>query len=72
MNCSFDGLRKKLVKDFNAMTQTKLDMNQKTIMDNMRDSIVGLIGMYDPDQMGEDCNDLSDKLVVNFLYDNQE
>lgn len=58
MEASFDGARKNLVKDFNDMALTDLDAKQKTIMQNLRMSVVALLCMYDDKPY--DCNCLID------------
>lgn len=63
MKASFDGGRKNLANSFNAMARTKLDEEQKEEMENLRQSVVALLCMYD-DKSEEDCNCLIDSVPL--------
>jgi len=63
MNASFDGVRKRLVSDFNALAENpEMTSMQLKVLESMRLSVVGLICMYDP-ECSDDCNDLSNMKV---------
>lgn len=57
MRASFDGARKHLAADFNALAKTKLSNEQIEIMQSLRQDVVALLCMYD-DTCGDDCHDL--------------
>lgn len=65
MKASFDGIRMRLVGDFNAAAQRAKQLHDPELarhMDAMRYSVVGLICMYSEEM--DDCHDLSDILNV--------
>jgi len=64
MRGNFDGVRKRLLVDFNRMARTcdRLDFEQRNILADIRDEVASLICMFD-DSCVDDCNDLSDLYV---------
>lgn len=57
MKASFNGARKSLVRDFNilARTKTRLDEEQKQVLNDLRNTIVGLLCMYDDNDPDSSC-----------------
>lgn len=63
MKASFDGARKSLAAAFNALADTKLSSEQLEKMYSLRQSIIGLLCMYD-DECPDDCHDLIDTVKL--------
>jgi len=66
MRASFDGARKNLAMSFNRLAKTNIGENQRLEMQDLRNSIVALLCMYDPENP-KDCNDLIDTVRLEEL-----
>jgi hypothetical protein len=69
MKASFNGARKNLVTDFNLLvcTKTRLDDEQKQILNDLRNTIVGLLCMYDENDPESSC--LIDTIILEEVYE---
>ena len=47
MEIDFNNIRKRAISDYNKLTETELDNEQKTILCDLRDIMVILACMYD-------------------------
>jgi len=63
MKASFDGARISLVSSFNGLCYAGASQDYPEKMDNLRESIVALLLMHDPEDQ-EDCNELIDKVKL--------
>ena len=69
MKANLDGARKRLVCDFNRLAILEdLTDKQKSILIDMRHTIVGLCLMYDPDNK-DDCNEIIDEVTIFVIED---
>lgn len=71
MKISFDGLRKNIAVDFNTLVREMKYLGGecsakylKEYINNLRGSIGGLMSCYDPEQMPDDFNDLSEEVEL--------
>lgn len=72
MKISFDGLRKNIAVNFNALAEDVQDlesfMDKKTGLadriNKLRSSLGALMSCYDSEQMPDDFNDLSGKIKL--------
>lgn len=57
MNVSFNGIRRNLARNFNVLAATKdrLDWEQKKALNDMRETIAGLLCMYEEDNLDSIC-----------------
>jgi len=68
MNVSFDGARRRLADQFNAMARTELTQEQHKAMVEMRETVWAFLCMYDP-AVEDDCNDLSGEIGLDDVPD---
>ena len=68
MRASFDGVRRNLASDFNALAKTELNSDQKCILNNIRSSIVGLLCMYQDEDPDGDCNCLIESVPLEEIF----
>lgn len=77
MNVSFDGVRRRLVDEFNTLVgyisdkNQTLDAEQTMTWNKMRDTLWALLCMYDP-EIENDCTDLSGEVELNEIPDANE
>ena len=68
MKVSFDGLRRNIAGDFNNLAERikylDLENDLSAEMNILRGSIGGLMACYDPEQMPDDFNDLSEEIKL--------
>lgn len=75
MFASFDGARKNLAGDFNAlvnaMSPEELERHQDRL-NNLRASVGSFLCMYDENQHPNDCHDLSESVVLEEININEQ
>jgi hypothetical protein len=71
MKASFDGIRFRMAREFNRLARTKLSPDQIEPMEGLRDTVVGLLCMYDENAV-DDCRDLSGEVTIEEIKKGDE
>ena len=64
MKASFDGVRKQMADQYNALAETELSEDQHRIMLDLQTLMVALLCMEEPRDQPGDCNSLIGEITV--------